>query len=138
MGRLRRYEALANHLFGTRITPELVWNLAPWSWAFDWFTNAGDVIHNISLLGVDGLVLQYGYAMRSMNVKHEMVQTVTSGLGGRNLGFGGLTSTRLVFTETKQRIRANPYGFGIDDLSLSGRQLAILAALGLTKGKRDN
>jgi hypothetical protein len=133
--RLLRFEALANHLFGTRITPELVWNLAPWSWAVDWFTNAGDVIHNISLLGVDGLVMQYGYAMR-----HHSVSELIS--GGFSFVESGKTHSgwcqRLVATEYKQRVRANPYGFGIDDVSLSNAQLAILAALGLSRGKRTS
>jgi hypothetical protein len=134
-GRLLRYEALANHLFGTRITPELVWNLAPWSWAVDWFTNAGDVIHNISLMGVDGLVMQYGYAMRY----HRVSEHVSGGFSFVD-GFGTHSghSQRLVVSEWKQRVRANPYGFGIDDVDLSNRQLAILAALGLSRGKRTS
>lgn len=133
--RLLRYEALANHLFGTRITPELVWNLAPWSWAIDWFTNAGDVIHNISLMGVDGLVMQYGYAMRH----HRVEERCSGGYSfSDNLGQHSGSVARLVASEWKQRVRANPYGFGIDDVDLSNRQLAILAALGLSRGKRTS
>jgi hypothetical protein len=128
MGRLRRYESLSNHLFGTRITPEVVWELAPWSWAVDWFTNAGDVIHNISLLGVDGLVMQYGYAMREQRKRTSWKMTITES--------GGVCE-RLDLSTRKRRIAANPYGFGIDDTSLSATQLAILAALGLTRGNRD-
>lgn len=134
MNRLLRYESLANHLLGSRITPEVVWNLAPWSWALDWFTNAGDVIHNISLLGVDGLVMQYGYAMREQRTTASYVQTVIptaqTYIAGRSAGM-------TVVKTMKQRVRANPYGFGVDDLTLTNRQLAILAALGLTRGQRD-
>lgn len=131
--RLRYYEAISNRLYGTRITPEVVWNLAPWSWAVDWFTNAGDVIHNISQLGSDGLVMRYGYAMR-----HMVVDELGSGYfdildgSGRHTGLLQLQ----VGSEWKRRVRANPYGFGIDDTSLSAVQLAILAALGLTRGQR--
>lgn len=131
--RLRRYESISNRLYGTRITPEVLWNLAPWSWAIDWFTNAGDVIHNISQLGSDGLVMQYGYAMR-----HMRVEEIGSGRfdisdnRGRHTGVLSLS----VGSEWKRRVRANPYGFGIDDTSLSAIQLAILAALGLTRGQR--
>ena len=131
--RLLRYESLANHLFGTRITPELVWELAPWSWAIDWFTNAGDVIKNISLLGVDGLVMQYGYAMRHMRVE-EIAKGSFSFIDGFGAHAGTVSKT--FGSEWKQRVRANPYGFGIDDTSLTARQLAVLAALGLSKGKR--
>jgi len=132
--RLSRYEQYSNYLFGTRITPEVVWNLAPWSWAVDWFTNAGDVIHNISTLGFDGLVMQYGYAMRQELRKAVIVHT-TTGNGFSGLA-AGLRASRTEVIEFKQRVPANPYGFGIDDISLSKTQLAILAALGLTRGKR--
>lgn len=132
--RLRRYEQFADRLFGTRITPEVVWELAPWSWAVDWFTNAGDVIHNISRLGSDGLVMQYGYAMR-----HSRVDEFMRGSFSFSDSFGTHSGTvsRSVGTEWKQRVRAHPYGFGIDDFSLSARQWAILAALGLTRGRRE-
>lgn len=132
--RLSRYEQYSNYLFGTRITPEVVWNLAPWSWAVDWFTNAGDVIHNISTLGFDGLVMQYGYAMRQELRKAVIVHT-TTGNGFSGVA-AGLRASRTEVIEFKQRVPANPYGFGIDDISLSKTQLAILAALGLTRGKR--
>jgi hypothetical protein len=35
--------------------------------------------------------------------------------------------------EIKQRIHAHPYGFGVQSASLSARQIAIMAALGLSK-----
>lgn len=131
--RLRRYEQYSNRLFGLRITPEVLWELAPWSWAVDWFTNAQSVIHNISALGADGLVMQYGYAMR-----HERVNELARGFFSytqAGKAYSG-TVSKLVYSESKQRRRANPYGFGIDDLSLSAIQLAILSALGLTRGQR--
>jgi hypothetical protein len=132
--RLLRYESYANRLFDTRITPELLWNLAPWSWAVDWFTNAGDVIRNISRLGPDGLVMQYGYAMR-----HAVTTEHTKGRFLKNDTFGSHSGPLelIVTTEYKARVRAHPYGFGITDTSLSARQAAILAALGLTRGQRS-
>lgn len=132
--RLRRYESFASRLFDTRLTPELLWNLAPWSWAVDWFTNAGDVIHNISRLGSDGLVMQYGYAMRRSIVREE-VKAVSQWSDP----YGSHTAkvSTVIGSEWKQRVRAHPYGFGITDTSLSARQLAILAALGLTRGQRE-
>lgn len=132
--RLRRYEQYSHLLFDTRLTPELLWNLAPWSWAIDWFTNAGDVIHNISALGADGLVMQYGYAMR-----HAYIEEVARGhfdIVESGKHWTGDVSKR-VLSETKYRAKAHPYGFGITDLSLSAIQLAILSALGLTRGQRS-
>jgi hypothetical protein len=132
--RLRRYEQYSHLLFDTRLTPELLWNLAPWSWAIDWFSNAGDVIHNISLLGSDGLVMQYGYAMRYSLIDETARGFVSFTSNGKKVA-GNLSRT--FATETKQRRPAHPYGFGIDDLSLSAIQLAILSALGLTRGQRN-
>ena len=60
---IRKFGAYADHLLGVRLTPETLWNLTPWSWAVDWFTNTGDIIHNISAFARDSLVLKYGYIM---------------------------------------------------------------------------
>jgi hypothetical protein len=122
-----RFEAYANKLLGTRLTPEVVWNLTPWSWAADWFGNAGDIIHNASALGHDGLVLRYGYIMSSSwnNSLHQ-------GIGDHSKRVAGYTIT----SETKQRFPASPYtGFGAS-AALSATQTAILAALGMTRGRR--
>lgn len=118
-----RYESHANRLLGTRITPEVVWNIAPWSWLGDWFGNTGDVLHNISALSTDGLVMQYGYAMRSKTVEQSDVVH-----DGPLRGSGLVTNT-----VAKQRIHATPYGFGKLPSSLSKRQIAVLAALGLSR-----
>lgn len=131
----QRMETLANHVFGTRITPAVLWDLAPWSWLTGWFTNVDDVMTNISQLGADGLVMQYGYAMR-----HQRVESVQRGYfiqGGFSGSLAGQQVGCTLVSEVKQRVRANPYGFGVDDVSLSPRQLAILSALGLSGGKRD-
>jgi hypothetical protein len=130
---LVRYEAYSNKLLGTRITPEVLWNLAPWSWAVDWFTNTGDVIHNISSLGSDGLVLQYGYATDVSRYTSDLRARVTSTTAG--IPAGTVLSR---FDETKyiRRIGATPYGFGLDWDGFSARQIGVLAALGLTRGQR--
>jgi len=45
---LARNEQLLNYLYGTRVTPEVLWDLSPWTWAADWFANTGDILHNVS------------------------------------------------------------------------------------------
>lgn len=131
-----RYEQYANQILGTRLTPAALWQLAPWSWAVDWFTNASAVMQNVSQLGADGLVMEYGFVMNSVEI------TRTTTLTSDSVTYGqpprGSTATLRETEATKQRRIANPYGFGIDDSTLSTRQLAILAALGLSKGKRAN
>lgn len=133
MGEFRRMESLANHLLGSRITPEVLWELAPWSWLSDWFVNVGELLHNISVLGTDGLVQRYGYAMR-----HQVVESQYRFASVPTGSFPNTIRTGMdVRTEYKRRIRANPYGFGVTYDGLTARQLAILAALGLSQGRRD-
>jgi hypothetical protein len=105
----------------TTLTPEALWNLAPWSWATDWFANVGDVISNMTAFAGDNLVLRYGYLM-----EHSMIEDTYT----RNDISAG--SFQLI-TESKRRIKANPFGFGVSWEDLSPFQLSIAAALGLSK-----
>jgi len=119
----------AKKLFGITITPTVLWNLAPWSWATDWFLNTGDVISNLTDWATDGLVMRYGYMMEHTIVKDTYTLT-KSGL------YSGQSVPPLVMvTETKIRRRANPFGFGLTWGGLSPRQQSIAVALGLTRRK---
>jgi hypothetical protein len=106
------------------LTPETLWNLAPWSWAVDWFVPVGDLIGNLQDWSTDGLVMRYGYCM-----EHSVTTDTYNyiGQGGQYVGAIRLS------TESKVRIQANPFGFGMSWESLSPRQLAIVAALGLSR-----
>jgi hypothetical protein len=118
----QRFASYARKLLGVDLSPEVLWNLSPWSWAADWFGNVGDVMHNISAFGTDGMVMRNGYIMCHTN------KTVTD-----SGSFAGQFQVRTVVTERKTRHVAHPYGFGVTDASLSARQLAIMAALGLSR-----
>jgi hypothetical protein len=130
--KLESYEQKAN-ILGTRLTPEVLWELAPWSWLFDWQANVGDILSNLSLLSADGLVMRYGYLMCHTLAYNRYVIPA----GAR---FTPGVETGPIFTvlgrETKERVRATPYGFGLNPDSFSIRQWAILGALGLTKTPR--
>jgi hypothetical protein len=146
-------EEKANILLGTRLDPEILWNLAPWTWLSDWFVNFGDVVSNVSALIADDLVMQYGYLMRTTETEVQVSWPnglwyrkpsgpLSSGwrrwtgqvetMSNRNLpALGGYTQTmRRVL---KQRVRASPFGFGLNPSDFSADQLAILAALGLSR-----
>lgn len=129
ISRGRRFEALANKLLGVRITPEVIWNCSPWSWAADWVGNVGDVLHNVSALGSDGLAMQYGYIMSHQNLLR------TYEVSGKTQYGDSVASSVVISDDVKQRLAANPYGFGIDWEGLSPKQLSILAALGITRGR---
>jgi hypothetical protein len=133
LGKLERYEQLANNLLGTRLTPAVVWELTPWSWLADWVGTIGSFVQSSTLLSADGQVMKYGYLMRTTREFNQY--SIPSGLtfsGG--LKTGPITST--LFRETKERVKATPYGFGLKDVDFNPTQWAILAALGLTKAPR--
>lgn len=115
-------------LLGLSLTPDTLWNLAPWSWAVDWFSNTGDVVSNLTDWATDGLVMHYGYMMEHTIVKHTYSLT-KPGLLGPELRVRPLTFV----IETKIRRKANPFGFGLTWEGLSPSQLAVLAALGLSR-----
>jgi hypothetical protein len=131
----------ADELFGIAVSPDVLWELTPWSWAVDWFSNAGDVINNVTNFGLAGLVMRYGYVME------ESIERVTATTGPfecvttdrENPSLDNLYGTVATAsasgyeTVTKRRLPANPFGFGISWQGLSPTQLAITAALGITR-----
>ncbi len=131
---LGRFVAEANKLYGIRITPETVWNLAPWSWAVDWFANFGDLIHNVNAFQNDGLVMKYGYLMEH---SHQTVTYNWSGVLNSKWNKPIPVSTTQIFEhEVKKRVAASPYGFGATWDEFSPRQIGIITSLGLTKGRK--
>jgi hypothetical protein len=127
-----RIAAEARKLAGLELTPAVVWNLAPWSWALDWQGNIGDSLHNMSRFAQDGLVMQYGYIMQSKTA--EVTYTLTR--GDLNTGLSNTALSHTVIAESKVRRTATPFGFGFDMTALNGRQSAILGALGISRGPR--
>lgn len=120
-------------LLGLDLDLDTIYQVAPWSWAIDWFTNLGDVISNVSSFADDGLVMPYGYVMRHRHVKIEAVMEPVGPGSTKVVGFPGRTFRSVYHLDQKERRKANPFGFAIRDGDLSLKQKAILAALGLTR-----
>lgn len=125
--RLLGWGSDADILYGASLSPDLLWNLAPWSWAVDWFSNTGDVINNISAYLTAGQVMSYGYIMSEE--KNFLRLSMTDS------GFPGIPAPSPIeyYSSTKRRQPANPFGFGLSWEGLSPTQLAITAALGITR-----
>lgn len=117
-----------DYLYSTKVTPQVIWNLAPWSWAADWITNTGDLITNFTRFSEDGLVMPYGYMMElSIRKATYRMRNVTP------KGYNIPDLTQVLTHTVKYRRQATPYGFGIDESSFTARQWAIIAALGLSR-----
>jgi hypothetical protein len=118
------------HLYGVEVTPEVIWNLTPWSWAVDWLTNTGDIITNVTRFSEDGLCMPYGYMMETtiMDYLYRMRNVTPKGYN--------IADLTQIFTHTvKYRRGATPFGFGLSEAAFTPRQWAIIAALGLSRSK---
>jgi hypothetical protein len=116
----------AVHYYGVQVSPSAVWELMPWSWLVDWFTNAGNVIDNITAQVFDRLMSRYAYVMCLSN-KFAFNQTTI------HLKAGDIQCNWVQKIVSKRREEASPYGFGLTSGDLTVRQQLILAAVGLTR-----
>jgi hypothetical protein len=123
-----------DRLLGLTIDPSVAWQLSPWSWLIDWFIDIGDQMEALTVNFDDNLVLNYGYAMRTIErsivAKVEYLDTALAHkASGLRFVDTSLTSTQ------KRRIRANPYGFVLqtDGDFWSSYRLAVLGALGFQR-----
>lgn len=132
------HKKFLEQIYGARPSLAILYELMPWSWLIDYFTNVGDVIqyHFGPQLGT--YVHQYSYLMRHRKI----TKTYRGGSGWTWSQPDAYQEAiykpapefiaREVY-ETKERIAATPYGFGLKLSDLSSKQLAILTALGLSK-----
>lgn len=111
---------------GLNISPSLVWNLTPWSWMADWFTNAGDVVDNITSRGTDNVASKHCYLM-----EHRYKRAVNSSV--IHLWNEDVCCEWSQQVETKSRHAASSFGFDLAPGDFTPRQLSILAALGMSR-----
>ena len=134
-GSERDRKRLMAKLFGAEPDLNTLWQLAPWSWAVDWFSNAGSMVKNLQFLASYGMILRYGYMMETTTV----TDTFTASGPYHNVGMPGISQPYPYVTPvtlrvtTKKRIAASPFGFGVSWDDLSSVQRAIAAALGITR-----
>lgn len=120
-------------LFGALPTPELVWELVPFSWLIDWAVNVEDVVSNVSSNAVDNLVQQYSYIMRSIETK-TTAKAICQWSDWSPYFTGGTcefksTLRQMIKTRTGG---GSPYALNaIAGEPLSATQLGVVAALGI-------
>lgn len=119
--------AIASHLYGLRITPTLLYEIMPWSWLIDWFTNVGSQIQNWESIYLDGLHAKYACIMQTISRGVYIDSTL-------NLSGGAVSCTFAEEQVIKRRSSAmSPFGWAVDKNSLSNWQKSILGAIGLSK-----
>lgn len=113
--------------FGLDVTPQVFWNLMPWTWLADWYGSYGDIARNITAMHQYNLTAKYAYIMG-----HELSVTEQSQQIWDRNGTPHIMSRKSI-TELKSRMAATPYGFGVKADSLNDYQISILAALGVSR-----
>lgn len=127
-----RYSEMYAKLFGPGLTFEDIWQLTPWSWLSDWFFDIQSTISAHQRYQDESLVLNYGYLMSETEYKASQISSIIVSESYKTTIPTTISST--VKSLRKERLRANPYGFGIKTPeALNGFQSAIIAAIGLSR-----
>lgn len=128
------YWSRAETLMDVNLTPATLWELSPFSWLVDWFSDIGGAVQSMEAAVNNRILSTYCYAMESTEmVLDQSVAAIRPAQSsnryfGKNFWQGESSYTR------KRRIRANPFGFeGSSSTRPTGGKAAILIALGLTK-----
>lgn len=126
-------------LYGSLPTPGLLWEVLPWSWLIDWFSNVGTIYSNLSPNAVDNLVTRRSYVMEEKTTETTYDAYVTH--PGSN-GFYVYPRVEHQFrtkvkVESKARLAGgNPFGASVDIPDhLTMGQALTLAALGITRAE---
>lgn len=136
-------------LYGYRSTPATVYEVMPWSWLIDWFANVGDILSNMSTNAVENETLTNSYSMKEISLRRIVeVRThwddaVMNPPGSSNypdffmsVPAGSESLTYESVKTNKLRQQASPFGFGLKTGDFTPRQLAILAALAVSRHPR--
>jgi hypothetical protein len=112
---------------GLGIDANLLYHVTPWTWLFDWFTGLGDAVSNAQLNRDNNTVSDYAYIMNHYRQSHIRTTRWTLSNGTTF----GTSAGRYI--DQKTREGASPYGFGLHVGDLNANQIAILAALGISR-----
>lgn len=117
-------------LHGLRVSPSNIYKAVPWSWLVDWLTPVGHDLQVLQDSEFDSVVAKYLYTTThsAQSIDFEQYVPFNQASGGPRT----LSWSRSVSTKQRKAIDS-PYGFGLTWDELSPKQLAILAALGITR-----
>lgn len=125
---------MMRRIMGQRVTPDMIYNIMPWSWLVDYFTDLGTFISNVSPGVGDRLAADYAFVMKTEKwTSNRDGDAHVQGSKTENANLLRPTAASSCTTTRKMRSVASPFGWGIKQSDLSPKQLAILGALGLSK-----
>jgi len=115
-------------IFGARLSPSNLYRSTPWTWLADWFTNTGRIIDIANDWALDAVACKYMYVMQH-TVRRLVLRLMV------NYWKVPLHLEWYRYLDTAQRaVAKTPYSFGLLPGGLSAQQVAILAALGISRG----
>lgn len=119
---------------GLGLDPKMAWDLIPFSFMADWFSNTGDFLSNRQLIGSYNIVCEYGYYMT--HFKYARTFTL-SGVAQRYPPSASSTKTAASvyfndLSEVKLRSACSSFGFHAGYDGLNAFQWGALTALGLS------
>lgn len=130
--------AALRRIWGLELTPEQVWQLIPFSWLADWFTNIGPVISNLCSSMDENLVAKYAYVMLETSEEYTTSLQFTTQVQNAYptaYEYHNHEISSRVRISTKNRATASPFGFNLEIGDLNNYQRSILAALGISRLK---
>lgn len=122
---------------GLGVDIKMTWDLIPFSFVADWFSNTGSFIENREVIRDYNIVCEYGYIMCHTRTEHrgkavgfiqKYPQTATS---LSYFGAKGASCSYTKLTEVKQRAACSSYGFRTDFSALNPFQWSALTAIGV-------
>lgn len=120
-------------VFGFKwLTPSNAYNLIPWSWLADYFSDLGTFLEATNPEAIsDSWYAEYAFIMdwRRHVATDEAIQYVSTGTNQ----FEPVSAERLIIEDYKVRSQASIFGWGFSQDDLSPKQLGIMGALGLSR-----
>lgn len=116
-------------LHGARLSPATIYRATPWTWLADWVSSSGSIVDSLNAMVLDQMASKYFYLCDKSTTFYELHQMHP--WNARTQAPRSLTTVRGY--ESTVRKDGSPFGFSFAWDNLSPKQLAILAALGVSR-----
>ncbi|DAD52194.1 maturation protein, partial [ssRNA phage Gerhypos.2_40] len=119
-------------IHGARVSPANVYKAIKWTWLIDWVSNTGKIVNQFSDGLVDNMAATYLFFCHTQELTYHFRQIMpfNAASGGTKI----FEWTRRIYVNQRKEADS-PLGFGLTWENLGPKQLALLAALGLSRSK---